>query len=1820
MAGNNMNIDAQLNLQLNVGAESAKKQLADLQKTLKQVSNIQLNVGQETFTQEVREASQAALELSTHLTNATNIKTGNLDFTKFTHSLSASGKSVEDYANALMNLGTQGKTSFVNLANSIAASEIPLKRTSKLLDSTWDNLKKTIGWQFSSSLVHGFIGSIQQAVGYAQDLNKSLTDIRIVTGASADSMAQFAKQANDAAKRLSTTTTDYTKASLIYYQQGLSDSEVKARTETTIKMANATGTSAQKVSDQMTAIWNNYDNGTKSLTHYADVMTKLGAATASSTDEIAQGLQKFASISETVGLSYEYAASALATVTATSRESADVVGNSFKTLFSRIQGLQLGETLEDGTDLNKYSTALSKVGISIKDSSGELKNMDTILDEMGNKWETLSRDQQMALAQTVAGVRQYTQLMTLMENWDFFQKNLQMANTAGGTLDQQAAIYAESWEAASNRVRASWEGLWDSFINSDSFISALDGLSTIINSMDNLVSGLGGGGSALAAFGGILGKVFKPQLTKSIADTAYNLQMMMPGAQDKIIQQRKDIMGSILNSVSAGGMGLGDHESAVLKDNLSMQMLHSAERMEKRRNMSDQEILLSENIEAQLLEIRNRKMALGQQMDLAESHLSNLSDNKDLLFNKGYESKERAAARAERDKVHSEKQKTTAEGIAASQKYKQDIANLWDKDIVGQNFDTLIKQAATQGAEFAEQFKKSLWDNTDKGLKKDILDYDAIQSSMESFAEKGLLDSNLITKLFDKIGQEGGKLKGDSSDADRRTIRMMAEEVSQSGFKRLIDGMDLTDEEKTTLQNYAKQQYGFITAERDLGVLNTNDEDLRRLYNTLGQKKTDKIGATIEGADAVMFTVSAIESLKALTEEGQSFSERLISLVSLMSSGAMAAQGFANALEGFGLATKAVSGLNAALGGLGIAANLSVAGVGALIVALAGIATVVAGGISRVYNNDKIVAEQAQTTSANLIEANNNAQTYHTRLVEQVETYQQLDKELNNLTLSEDERIAKTKEANNYATSIISNNNLQEGTDYQRIGNQIKINEASLNKAVENAENVITDTEAASMIGENAAWEAQNKSNQTDLVRSITAGKYGSLSGDFVELVGGALMAIVGGMGMTAAGVGTVGSAGTLAAPGAALMYGSGLMASGGLTLAGKGFYDLNARTIANNELDLGIKYLQEHGSGILNEDIDTIASQMLGVSRSTIQLMKINASSLQNLNAQYDAQIAAEKLVAENAALNILNQEDILKKSEYATELADASGRLWQNEYNNAKETINQFNARTKADEYATQLGLSSKTGFRINTVDSKNKEVNYSYYEDGNLINKAFTFDQIASGLASSDANNAIIEAVGRLEDNLKLVDENKSSYDSAVKSFLISQDYTKATMNNFGEITSQLQSSYDAYKKDFMHNGLSDAGRKRASAKDILRTSGLDVDNQDILKQIAEDAGYKNVNAYLEDFYNKAFAQESTLTSLKNKLGTQMGSYNELLNSSSSPFGNLTVGDAQNLYNILGNLNSQGLGTINSESYIAQLQTLLGTIKGIDQSEALSEILKLDPTTPGYAEAIIAVIESLGGVFTDAGAAARDFANAMAGITLPDFTSLVNQLEQVKSLLGDMFKLDTGSNISDELYNQIIEAFPELKDFFAPNAITGGWDYLGDSNRARNAAKSAYLETGETLAQRKAWSDNMNDYMRDTNGELVDIDEWSERQANALNRYNQESTQAGSQGISEYDGTNILNAIAGGAFGQGAIDAILGAGFEGINSINDFANLEQKYINAAKQRENILNKYNKDINGDGIIDYQDITDENDRQTYDELTTTLDNLAGLINNIMSF
>lgn len=487
---------------------TAKQQLQDLQTQLQNLSAKPVSINDQSLVQ----ANKMAIELQQNLQKAMNPNTGKLDLSVFSAELVKSKRNLNDYATALKSIGPEGQQAFLTLSRTIAMAEAPTSRLNASLMKFGQTIKNTINWQISSSLIHGVVGQVQSAINYAEKLNTSLTNIRIVTNQNNEQMAKFAAQANQAARRLNTTTTAYTNASLIYYQQGLGDKEVAERTETTLKLANVSKQSVETVSSQLTAIWNNYAEGSGNLEHYADVITALGAATASSSQEIATGLQKFAAVGKTVGLSYDYATTALATVTATTRQSADTVGTGLRTLFSRLQGLKLGDTLEDGVNLNKYSAALATVGVNIQDQYGKVKDMDQILDELGSKWQNISKEQQIALAQTVGGVRQYTNLIALMDNWDKFQQNLTVAQGADGTLQRQADIYGESWEAASKRVRASIESIYSSLIDDQVVIKLIDGFAGFMDIIHGITEGLGGMKGVLLT----VASIFMSQYAKNI--------------------------------------------------------------------------------------------------------------------------------------------------------------------------------------------------------------------------------------------------------------------------------------------------------------------------------------------------------------------------------------------------------------------------------------------------------------------------------------------------------------------------------------------------------------------------------------------------------------------------------------------------------------------------------------------------------------------------------------------------------------------------------------------------------------------------------------------------------------------------------------------------------------------------------------------------------------------------------------------------------------------------------------------------------------------------------------------------------------------------------------------------------------------------------------------------------------------------------------------------------------------------------------------------------------------------------------------------------
>ena len=774
MNNNSSNINVNINFKANT--EAAKNNINSLQSLLTQITQTK-NIGLDSSA--LGQAKASAQELQMHLENAVNVNTGKLDLGKFNASLKAAGSDLTILSANLRNVGPVGQQAFIKLARAIASAQTPMLNVSNAIAEFGKTLANTVKWQLASNLIHGIQGALQAAVSHAKDLNSALNDIRIVTGYSTDKMSEFVSQARESAKELNTTTTEYAKASLIFFQQGLTGDAVKERTDVVIKMSQVTHESAEQVSSELTAIWNNFDDGTHTLEWYADAITALGAATASSSKEIAQGLQKFAAVADTVGLSYEYATAALATVVAETRQSADIVGTSFKTIFSRLESLKLGETLEDGTDLNKYSAALLTVGVNIKKANGDLKDMDEILDELGDKWQLLGRDQQVALAQAVGGVRQYQQFIALADNWSKVQKNIEIARNSDGTLAKQQAIWSQSFEAATKRVEEAKKQLYEDLVNDNVLIKLNDIFTGLLQGIGNVIKDAGGIVPIIMMIIALLSNTLMPLVKNGINRLKNNIAVLS-GAAQRSLRETQDLMRSQLDSaLNSNGLSKFTKEQILLTQDLIAakqrldavsKNLSTAERAEAEMRYAIYEAR-SQELQAQLeslskteqeIKLIKEQVDVLQQKSQVEQALDKVNNYKYVSEGKGdITSTELSIAQS----TTTESLKTKQESqLAASKKVQEEINQLLEKRRESENGLTRAEEKRLESL----RFQKTAWNDALEDTKRLL----AVRRELDAIEKKEvkLTVTGMDNESMKNFSSRGGDVTRDMHNSIRSSI------------------------------------------------------------------------------------------------------------------------------------------------------------------------------------------------------------------------------------------------------------------------------------------------------------------------------------------------------------------------------------------------------------------------------------------------------------------------------------------------------------------------------------------------------------------------------------------------------------------------------------------------------------------------------------------------------------------------------------------------------------------------------------------------------------------------------------------------------------------------------------------------------------------------------------------------------------------------------------------------------------------------------------------------------------------------------------------
>lgn len=1384
-----------VNLTFNADTGKARQQLMELQKMLDSLVKGSVSSsakGEMPITKQLTEAQVAASKLQTILKQTTNVNTGNLDLTRFSESLNKSGLDLKQLQGQLNSLGADGQKAFISLASSIVSADVPLTRTSKLVTELWTTLKNTARWQLSSSMLHGFMGTIQSAYGYAQDLDQSLNNIRIVTGQNVEEMARFAEQANKAAKALSTTTTNYTDASLIYYQQGLDENQVAERTEVTIKMANAAGQSAEVVSDQLTAVWNNFYDGSKSLEYYADVMTALGAATASSTDEIAGGLEKFAAVADTIGLSYEYAASALATITSNTRQSEEVVGTALKTIFARIQGLNLGETLDDGTTLNKYSEALDKVGISIFNQAGEIKAMDDILDEMGSKWDTMAKDQQIALAQTVAGVRQYNQLVSLMDNWDAGDSDSMMANLetaygSTGALTEQADIYAESWQAARDRVKAAAEDIYDSILDEKFFIGMLDGFETVLSGVGNLIDSLGGLPGILSAVGVIMTRVFSKQIAQSINNIAFGVESLS-GKTRKTAEEMKQDVVKLTNEMQFDtGTEAGDRAGAALKDRLLLtqqiqevsEHLTAEEREQLVALMKINDAYAQQAIAAAELLDKEKAKAQEQTSDIRKNVIrSKGTDNEVRIkdYQKAQEVMQNFAnktveARNNLDKLNTELSKDKANDFNNSISKVTTHLRALGQTGLAKGVEVLWQQFKT-GDMTVEQFKESL----SKLVTSENLVSDSIVK-MGDDLHKVVGKAGVTIQSCDNLGKtminvaDATNRSNTANTSYQRSLENL--QLSVKGFKGSLDnfGTNIT----TTMQSLSSLVMGISSLKSAFDTLKNPDLSFGEKLLQVTMSLTMAIPALISALR--ILNVEQLKKIKSDIKEiglgAQKIATNMAEVASTWLSTA------ANKAETGSVLASAAAWVakQLAMAPVLVITLAIVAAIGAVIAISAGLIAVV-GAISDAYNKDALAAERAQEAAKNLASEYENTKQAYEEMISAMDNYKSATDALENMTKGTEEYRDALREANEAALDLIAANNLTK-EDYNWEDGQLKIEQEALDRVKEEQSAQVSEAYAASQMANVRASEAQNQADFTQIKRDMVS--------DSLDMV-----------------TGTTATTGQTA-----------------------------------EALQKALDYMAEKGTGVL-DDKDLIQSELEINDQGLINALYENRGAIEELSSSIESADALREAATQQAANEIMAGEGY-EETQAGRAALEAGGRVYEAKERAAydkymKTNLADLEIGTAAGkqlwkDYAKEAGLEDLDGLKL---DYENDRVKYEYIdEEGNKQEKEVTKEEMAQVLAAADAAGELKSSMETLRTTIGNLTSSADNADKALAEFLQEGDFGGAT-----------KAEYDAAKNAVTgEDGEIDTGK----VNEYLGLTG-DVEKDNAL---AVSYGYADAEAYRNAF---------------------------------------------------------------------------------------------------------------------------------------------------------------------------------------------------------------------------------------------------------------------------------------------------------------------------------------------------------------------------------
>ena len=283
---------------------------------------------------------------------------------------------------------------------------------------------RVIAFGASAGLIYSVEKAFSSLVKSTIDVQKSLTDINVILNVSSKSLAAFGSGLFNIAKDTAQSFDTAAQAATEFSRQGLGLEETLKRTRDALILTRLSGLDTVASVEALTATINSFSNAALDSTAIINKLANVDAAFAVSSADLAEAIKRVGSSAQDAGVDFDELLGIVTSVQQTTARGGAVIGNSLKTIFTRIQRT---DTLDQ----------LERLGIQVRTLEGNTLPAIQVLNNLATTFNQLSDGQRAQVAETVGGVFQINilkaALSDLGKEYSVYNRALE---TSAGATDQ----------------------------------------------------------------------------------------------------------------------------------------------------------------------------------------------------------------------------------------------------------------------------------------------------------------------------------------------------------------------------------------------------------------------------------------------------------------------------------------------------------------------------------------------------------------------------------------------------------------------------------------------------------------------------------------------------------------------------------------------------------------------------------------------------------------------------------------------------------------------------------------------------------------------------------------------------------------------------------------------------------------------------------------------------------------------------------------------------------------------------------------------------------------------------------------------------------------------------------------------------------------------------------------------------------------------------------------------------------------------------------------------------------------------------------------